>query len=115
MKQRMLFILSQGLIGGGIAGLSTGIIRFISAPSQMALNLMAIFTAIGAILLIVGCIIWKTGLKMISDDDDVVAYFSDINQPESVVPLNSRANFCTTCGTPITPDAAVCSKCGKQI
>ena len=115
MKQRMITILGRGLISGGMSGLLFCIIRFSQDRSQMMLEIISSFILISAILLIAGCIIWKTGLKMISDDNNRVAYSSDVNQPESVVPLNSRANFCTTCGTPITPDVAVCSNCGKQI
>ncbi|MDR0372356.1 MAG: DUF996 domain-containing protein [Nitrososphaerota archaeon] len=36
-------------------------------------------------------------------------------QPYQTAPTENKANFCPNCGTPIAPETAFCSHCGKQI
>jgi predicted nucleic acid-binding Zn ribbon protein len=114
MGQKMAFSLGRSIFTGGMIMIISTCIRFSQYPSW---NYFSVFSLvlIGVILIVTGFIIQKKAFKM-NEGDDIIADFSDVNQSESVSPSNSRrANFCTACGTPITLDATVCSKCGKQI
>ncbi|MCL2642731.1 MAG: hypothetical protein FWD52_04390 [Candidatus Bathyarchaeota archaeon] len=74
---------------------------------------------IGVSLVIAGLIVQKK--YPIHDDEEAQltcneeVISSDMVCSRSVLSSGSRANFCTACGTPITPKTTVCLKCGKQV
>jgi hypothetical protein len=113
MKQKTTFLLGRSLFMGGVTLVISTCIRFSKYFSWNYFGVNFSLVLIGVILIITGFMIQKKVFKM-NECDNIIADSSEVTHSKSVLPSNSRANFCTTCGTPITPNATICSKCGKQ-